>query len=126
MTLQEIFDKVYRHLLSQGKQAYDETRPGCVYRSPDGLSCAIGCLIPNSLYYPALEGHGVRNMAIITVLKKAGVIPDIEDYWDYVVLLDNLQKIHDSVFPVDWQEKLDLIPKLHEVSLPSQTEDPQA
>lgn len=44
-TAQEIFDTVARHLHKQGVQALDASGNGCLYRTPAGLRCAVGCLI---------------------------------------------------------------------------------
>jgi hypothetical protein len=60
MNAQEIFDKVVTHLRTQGKQAKN-TSDDCVYRRPNGLMCAVGCLIPDELYDPALEGATVAD-----------------------------------------------------------------
>lgn len=55
MTNQEIFDKVLTHLRVQGRASVEEG-VGCMYRGPGGTSCAVGCLIPNYLYDPVIEG----------------------------------------------------------------------
>jgi hypothetical protein len=58
MTPQKIFDKVAKHLFTQGKRAMlDPTRESgqCMYRGPDGSKCAVGVLIPNKLYRKGME-----------------------------------------------------------------------
>jgi hypothetical protein len=64
MTRREIFETVKNHLLTQGKKAWvfqdDPDQPGpCLYRTDDGLRCAVGCLIPDELYDPRMEGVGI-------------------------------------------------------------------
>lgn len=54
---QRIFDRVVEHLAQQGKPAM--TKGTCMYRTEDGLSCAVGCLIPNDKYEPAMENQRV-------------------------------------------------------------------
>lgn len=54
MTQQEIFDYVATFLIKQGKPAMDGYR--CMYRAPDGSKCAGGCLIPDEVYHPSMEG----------------------------------------------------------------------
>jgi hypothetical protein len=55
--MQRMFNRVVRHLRKQGKPA---VRNGdCLYRTPDGLSCAAGCLIPNRLYTPEYENKSM-------------------------------------------------------------------
>ena len=81
MNEQETFDNVALHLLKQGKKAvgsydgssYSETV--CKYRSKDGLKCAVGCLIPDEMYDPLMEGHGVDHLLheFYDVCKAAGI-----------------------------------------------------
>lgn len=72
MTLQEIYTKVRNHLLKQGERAQDNSIDGnpCVYLSPTGLKCAVGCLIPTEKYHPDLEMKLVTTPA---VAKAAGL-----------------------------------------------------
>ena len=55
MTQQEIFDTVLAHLRKQGKASMSGA-DSCRYRGPDGTACAVGCLIPDELYDPLIEG----------------------------------------------------------------------
>lgn len=59
MTPQEIEDKIIAHLKTQKTRAQRENSSTCAYRSPDGLKCAVGCLIPDEQYNAAAEGEGV-------------------------------------------------------------------
>lgn len=62
-TMQQVFDHVARHLLTQKQRAFDPNirtntlgaTGMCAYRAPDGCKCAAGCLIPDDLYSPAME-----------------------------------------------------------------------
>ncbi len=56
---QEIFDYVVSHLRAQGARSLNDENE-CTYRSVDGYSCAVGCLIPDDLYTPSLEGRLVN------------------------------------------------------------------
>ena len=58
MTNQEIYDDVLAHLRKQGKAAVN-TGGDCQYRGASGTSCAVGCLIPDELYDPLIEGLSV-------------------------------------------------------------------
>jgi hypothetical protein len=59
---QEIFDQFLSMMRARGWQAAtDPVLESCVYRSDIG-PCAIGMLIPNELYSPALEGVSLRLM----------------------------------------------------------------
>jgi len=90
MNRQEVFDKIYLHLIEQGRKSVNSDGR-CQYRSPDGDKCAIGCLIPDELYTPELEGNGVSMPIIEDVLNK--IYPDMTDE-DLLFLLD-LQDLHD-------------------------------
>lgn len=54
MTNQETFDIVVTALRAQGRKSVD-AHGGCMYRGPNGLKCAAGHLIPDSLYSPEME-----------------------------------------------------------------------
>ena len=98
MTKQEIFDKVCDHLMTQ--MAKSKLQGGCdlcAYRDADGLSCAVGCLIPDELYSDKIEGCDVYEIA--PTLEKIGV----EKHLDF---LNSLQRIHDELTPEGWQREL--------------------
>jgi hypothetical protein len=69
MTGQQIFDQVVRGLALQGQRSYGEILVGddltakhslqgsyCMYRSPEGLKCAVGQILPDWVYDPRMEG----------------------------------------------------------------------
>lgn len=108
-SLQDIFDKVATHLLTQNKKSKDylklnkDGKPilDCTYRSllDDNtiLKCAIGCLIPDDKYNENFEGKSIIRLVDQLDLKIKGNIQD---------LLIHLQVIHD-VRPVDtWYSSL--------------------
>lgn len=68
MTDQEVFDKIVKGILAQGKQAIRNDRNTCAYRvkKDDGtvLKCAVGMLIPDDKYELRLEGFTVRELCI--------------------------------------------------------------
>jgi hypothetical protein len=63
-TIQETFDFVITHLRKQGKRATQGGGKECAYRGDDGTSCAIGCLIPDNIYDPEIEGRGFCGLCI--------------------------------------------------------------
>lgn len=98
LTKQQVFDTVVNHLRQQGSKAefYDEEGDRhCCYRK-DGLKCAVGCLIPDEFYNPALEGKTVEHEMVQDVLK------DITNELD---LLWSLQSIHDWEAVDTWEEQ---------------------
>ena len=89
LTTQQVFDKVATHLLKQGKRSMLETRNEaiCAYRGDQGVSCAVGCLIPDERYDPIIEGAGVSNARVQELL------PEMEHVAHD--LLSSLQCMHD-------------------------------
>jgi hypothetical protein len=60
---QEVFDKALTHLRAQGKPSLNpKTIWKCQYRSPEGLKCAVGCLIPDEDYREEMEGRNANEV----------------------------------------------------------------
>jgi hypothetical protein len=106
MNEQDIFNKVAAHLLKQNKASMiigAHSFPLCKYRSFDGLKCAIGCLIPDEDYDPAIDdGNGLE---IGRALPYIGVKTRTE-IGSYLPLLRKLQHIHDQHDPSTWAFQL--------------------
>lgn len=70
MNAQQIYDTVVRHLAKQGRRSMymiqnafnGKTVPACAYRGAGGMSCAVGCLIPDSEYSKVFENISVDQM----------------------------------------------------------------
>jgi hypothetical protein len=91
MNRQETFDKVVKHLLLQNKQSVSIR--GCLYRGPDGLKCAVGCLIQDEVYTSDLEHKSVDNPDAKAALELSlGCNLTNDD----IFFLSLLQKIHDG------------------------------
>lgn len=99
-TLQEVFDIVVTHLLTQNQKA--ALNQSCRYRAGH-LKCAVGCLIPDELYTTRIEG-----------------IPALYLGEDFYMLFDKdidrpvlrhllmqLQGIHDCYLPRHWHKELE-------------------
>jgi len=86
---QEVFDIVVNHLFTQGRPAYDGNR-GCMYRTHDGLRCAVGVLIPDDFYDPAFEINAAD--IVIQELFEA----NLADWREHSPLLLSLQMVHDK------------------------------
>ena len=126
LTRQEIFDKVYNHLLDQGCKS-ESTVQGqtiCRYRDEGGLACAVGCLIPDKHYRPLIEGCGVHEhieyiqRPLIDVLRLSGI--DTDDN-DVLKLISSLQTTHDSGDVDDWPNTLENTALIHEFTIPERT-----
>lgn len=107
MNRQEVFDTIVTHLRTQGKPARAAVG-NCRYRMEDPnsgevLRCAIGCLIPDELYSPEMEGAGVTPL-IFDAEFKGYELPEIlinasADDRDF---LSQLQRVHDQ--GLSWDE----------------------
>lgn len=87
---------------------YDVIEPG----KPTGLACAIGCLIPDSLYHEGLEGTTIDDELITEVIKQAH--PDWDITEKTIKLLKGFQLIHDrSKSPELWAIYIDRLEYLY-------------
>ena len=97
-TTEEIWDDDGYDVIEQGK--------------PTGLACAIGCLIPDSLYHEGLEGTTIDDELITEVIKQAH--PDWDITEKTIKLLKGFQLIHDrSKSPELWAIYIDRLEYLY-------------
>lgn len=110
MNKQEIFDTVARHIFKQGVPGgytNEENFFCCQYRGEEGTSCAVGCLIPDEVYVPYMEGNDAESL--------------IENYYDDLPpwmhlnrgLLGSLQNVHD--FLPAWRNTSCMQSRLYEI-----------
>lgn len=119
MNRQQVYDKVRQHLLKQGAKSVDGF--SCVYRSDNGMKCAIGALIPDWLYDKLdKEGQAVEGEDVIALLQE----PEIQALFDFEPnediedgpmssLLTSLQSIHDTYEPHEWDWRLRDVARNH-------------
>ncbi len=74
MTLQEIFDHIAEHLLTQGERSV-EVGIGCAYRAEDGKACAAGCLMVGELRERTGILHPTNLTAFLTGCGHAAALP---------------------------------------------------
>jgi len=100
MTAQELFDIVFKHLMSQSAKSMMVVEGGfsCAYRGKDGLKCGIGILIPDEDYREDMEGFAVQNL-----LAKGACLCHLAAHRE---LLYKLQGIHDEDPVEDWGRAL--------------------
>ena len=106
MSVNEIFYKVEKHLLKQNKQALNRVG-SCQYRTDSGLSCAVGCLIPDQMY----RSHAnIEDLGGVSGLPSDVLTPIIGVQYAKarrkLDLLGGLQHIHDNYQPSAWPEAL--------------------
>ena len=92
---QSIYDQVKAHLLSQNAKSIKDDK--CVYRGPNGLKCAAGCLIADDEYKPKMDKCGSWYG-----LKSENLVPD--EHWELIL---KLQEIHDWYDVEEWKQKLE-------------------
>jgi hypothetical protein len=99
--MSQIFNKVSKHLLKQNAKSMSDG-DNCQYRSDEGLSCAVGCLMTDDMYDYSLEGEAVSSDQVVDAIAPIlGVqASKIEVKLD---LLGELQRIHDDFDVVEWE-----------------------
>ena len=111
MTDLELIDKVTSHLLKQkakslrertSQYSEDEDKEPkyfCAYRSNEGLTCSIGCLIADEDYDEKIEGTNLEGL----FEKFPHVLKNVSDSEG---LLGRLQFIHDAFEVSEWPKIL--------------------
>lgn len=105
-TKQQTFNKVVRHLRRQGKKA-EVTLTAikvCRYRTPDGLKCAVGCLIPDEVYDAEMEGK-----ALVLEYGHDPLRDTVTWLGHDLSLAIMLQRIHDEWDVKDWETQLEML-----------------
>lgn len=113
MNKQEVFNKVVTHLRKQKIPARSDGN--CVYRSADGLMCAVGCLIPDNLYDPGIEGQVVAG--VIADFPKVAESLGIESMNDED-FLHQLQIVHDEFIVTRWEEQWKIVALQFNLQMP--------
>ena len=88
---QEIFDYVTPLLFAQGERSMLEGGTTCAYRGEGGMRCAVGFIIPDDRYTPALEGTSAMGPEVSAVLSNVVTTDD-----DLGLCLTDLQDVHDG------------------------------
>lgn len=103
MNAQKTFDTVATHLIRQGRRSTATVNGStdCAYRGRGGRKCAVGCLVPDDLYDPEMEGLAAWALYRFPKLWKR--IKEHED------LLVKLQTLHDERVPRTWHAELGLL-----------------
>jgi hypothetical protein len=94
MTLLQISEKIRDHLIKQ--KAKSESNSGaCKYRNVNGDMCAVGCLIPDSVYNPNLESKAMEREEIINAV---GLSLKMKLDANTIALLKAWQNYHDIAY----------------------------
>lgn len=111
-TAQQVFDQVATHLLTQKKKSriiHESNGDSCVYRTPEGLKCAAGCLMSDEEFLTLVGG--TRNSIPWRSLIARGVAPE-----EHSELIVSLQRCHDHNTPEYWDIYLFEIANAYDLS----------
>ena len=103
-----IFKRVAKHMLAQDKQSLNGS--DCAYKSPEGLKCAVGCLINDENYTEALENIPADQPQIRKAVSDSIGQPVGSQDAEW---LTELQHIHDYDPPTDWKWLLNSFAEKH-------------
>lgn len=95
MKNQEAFNTMVQHLRKQSAkslQAGSDIK--CMYRAPNGLRCAVGCLIPDNEYADHMD-----NSSLCRVIELVPALQEIS-----YSLLTMMQSIHDGQEVAEWED----------------------
>lgn len=101
-TPKDIIDYVEKFLLKQGaRSVHLKGYGGCAYRGTKGRKCAVGCLIPPSMYSKKMEDKSVW-----AIQEMDTVSPKFRKFLQKnSLLLIELQCIHDGAYVCTWKER---------------------
>lgn len=103
-TLQKIYNRVATHLLTQNARATKGGYGQCMYRTSDGLKCAVGCLITDEAYSPKIEFNRMGTEIVLESLAKSGIL--VDSHSKLYKMLSDLQRIHDAFAIASWPAQL--------------------
>lgn len=109
MNNQEAFNISVPALLKQNCKSI--SRGMCKYRGNDGTRCAIGHLIPDSIYDKEMEGKRIPTLYSFPAIKE--LFKDCDH-----VFLYELQDVHDENEPQIWQNEFNILAKKHNLTMP--------
>ena len=116
MKRQDIFDKVYKHVLEQDAKSLAKNG-SCLYKSIDGSQCAIGCLIDDKNYNIDLEHRGITSSLVMNAVKNSN--KGIRLNGVTMCMLERLQCIHDDSNLEAWEGLLRALAKNYNLKIPA-------
>ena len=87
---QELYDFIVEAIVKQGRPSIGYNAR-CLYRGPDGLKCAAGHVIPDSMYSKKMENSDIFQMFETGLLPRS-LVPHRD-------LIKRLQYLHDKQEP---------------------------
>ncbi len=112
---QKILDFVAKKLGEQGVRSFGQGH--CLYRGPGGTKCAVGHLIPDTLYDPGMERISISRILEGTRFSQ------LRHMKSYRIFIDTLQIAHDHCHtPYEINVKLRDIAKYYGLQDPAPIE----
>lgn len=117
MNNQEFFDKSVAHLRKQGRTARafrdGDTTVSCMYRTPEGLGCAVGGTMPDDLVAKVLASNG--NTWRFGLL--ASDVPEVGTFYRGVdhSLIGRMQQVHDNYEQPEWELRFRRVAGQHDL-----------
>jgi len=105
-----VFNHVAKHLLNQMEKSRAEKGGSCLYLQENGNKCAAGSLI-TAEEFVKYNIKDVNNSPWCTVVGVCN-LPDIHS-----ILISDLQSVHDTSYPSEWQAKLNVVAKNHDLEI---------
>ena len=87
---QELYDFVVAAVVKQGRPSVGDN-DRCLYRGPDGLKCAYGHVLPDSMYSKNMENCCIDELSDRNMIPKSLI--------RHTDLLGHLQECHDGSRP---------------------------
>ncbi len=98
MDSQKLFDDIVKFQRKQWKKSTRDGTAWCLYRHPDGLKCAVGCVMPDNMYDADMDEIGVFSDIM-------ELYPDLAKYFgmENLALLQYMQSTHDCHLLKQWE-----------------------
>ena len=113
LSRQEIFNRVWKHLLTQNSKAhkFDDPSQSPVYLAPSGKRCAVGCLIAPEFDDEILNSTNLAGRYGF-ILETSGIHPADQRF------AEEFMSIHDSPHVEDWENMLKLCAERYQLVVP--------
>jgi hypothetical protein len=119
ITAQEIFDRVWRRFVVERAPRGVNIHGGCMYRTPGGRMCAVGCLLTDEEAETIMVAYG--NGSLVNALCSRGLLP--ARFKPHMPLLCRLQATHDGPeFDSDRARRLREVANLFDLTIPGEVQ----
>lgn len=112
MNLQEAFNVVWEHAKKKVKGMNSDCV--CAYRGESG-PCFVGLLIPDAKYSKEIE---LKSAALLMVFSPSVFDIDVDNGYEVIRFISQLQQIHDNYDVEDWRTRLVELANCHKLIVP--------